>query len=101
MAARSARADAASAVRRAREPASGPAPHARLRDQVSRTVSDSHPDSDGCTQRPNVHAELSDAPYRHGQSFADNRNGIRISVVGEDAGGTYRVRVTRSPLVDR
>ncbi|MFI9587866.1 M6 family metalloprotease domain-containing protein [Streptomyces sp. NPDC052236] len=65
------------------------------------TVSDSHPDSDGCTRRPNVHAELSDAPYRPGQSFADNRNGIRISVVGEDAGGTYRVRVTRSALVDR
>jgi M6 family metalloprotease-like protein len=60
------------------------------------TVSDSDRESGGCTQRPNVHAELSDAPYQPGQSFADNQNGIRISVVREDPGGHYRVRVTRS-----
>ncbi|NUL06130.1 M6 family metalloprotease domain-containing protein [Streptomyces lunaelactis] len=60
------------------------------------TISDSDRDSGGCTRRPNVHAELSDAPYRPGESFTDRRNGISIAVVREDPGGTYRVRVTRS-----
>ncbi|MER6996912.1 M6 family metalloprotease domain-containing protein [Streptomyces sp. NPDC000410] len=59
-------------------------------------VSDSDKDSGGCTRLPNVHAELSDAPYRPGETFADDRNGIRISVLSEGAEGTYRVRVTRS-----
>ncbi|MFE7775731.1 M6 family metalloprotease domain-containing protein [Streptomyces sp. NPDC057445] len=58
-------------------------------------VADSDQDSGGCTRRPNVHAELSDAPYRPGESFTDPRNKIRITVVAEDATGTYRVRVTR------
>ncbi|MFJ4921140.1 M6 family metalloprotease domain-containing protein [Streptomyces sp. NPDC088725] len=60
------------------------------------TVSDSAENSGGCTRRPNVHAELSDAPYRPGQSFEDRENGITISVVGEEPDGNYRVRVTRS-----
>ncbi|MGI5398342.1 M6 family metalloprotease domain-containing protein [Streptomyces sp. CA-135486] len=60
------------------------------------TVSDSNRGSGGCTRRPNVHAELSDAPYRPGQSFIDRKNGIRITVIREGKGGTYRVRVTRS-----
>ncbi|MGW2018094.1 M6 family metalloprotease domain-containing protein [Streptomyces sp. NPDC001927] len=60
------------------------------------TVSDSDRESGGCTRRPNVHAELSDAPYRPGETFHDRTNGIRISVLGEDAGGTYRVRITRA-----
>lgn len=59
-------------------------------------ISDSKQNSGGCTRRPNVHAELSDAPYRPGQSFVDRQNGIRITVIREDPGGTYRVRVTRS-----
>ncbi|TXS55611.1 M6 family metalloprotease domain-containing protein [Streptomyces sp. t39] len=59
------------------------------------TVEDSEPDSGGCTRSPNVHAELSDAPYQVGETFTDSRNGVRIVVVGEDD-GTYRVRVTRS-----
>ncbi|MGW2558146.1 M6 family metalloprotease domain-containing protein [Streptomyces sp. NPDC001514] len=59
-------------------------------------VADSDVDSGGCTRRPNVHAELSDAPYRPGESFMDSRNRIRITVLSEDAEGTYRVRVTRS-----
>ncbi|MCM2393381.1 M6 family metalloprotease domain-containing protein [Streptomyces albipurpureus] len=58
-------------------------------------VADSEADSGGCTRRPNVHAELSDAPYRPGQSFTDKKNGIKISVVREDQ-GKYKVRVTRS-----
>ncbi|MFI2211885.1 M6 family metalloprotease domain-containing protein [Streptomyces sp. NPDC020141] len=61
------------------------------------TVADSEKDSGGCTRRPNVHAELSDAPYQPGQTFTDKKAGVRISVVGEEkGGGGYRVRVTRS-----
>ncbi|MGW7362106.1 M6 family metalloprotease domain-containing protein [Streptomyces sp. NPDC054841] len=60
------------------------------------SVVDSDKDSGGCTRRPNVHAELSDAPYRPGESFTDPRNKIRITVLSETAKGTYRVRVTRS-----
>ncbi|MET9434669.1 M6 family metalloprotease domain-containing protein [Streptomyces sp. NPDC006551] len=59
------------------------------------TVADSKRDSGGCTRRPNVHAELSDAPYRPGETFTDRANGIRITVLDEDAKGRYRVRVTR------
>ncbi|MET7615956.1 M6 family metalloprotease domain-containing protein [Streptomyces sp. NPDC005408] len=58
-------------------------------------VADSKQNSGGCTRRPNVHAELSDAPYRPGQTFVDRKNRVRIAVVGEER-GTYRVRVTRS-----
>ncbi|MFJ3586284.1 M6 family metalloprotease domain-containing protein [Streptomyces sp. NPDC090127] len=59
------------------------------------TVSDSDQDSGGCTRRPNVHAELSDAPYRPGETFTDRANGIRITVLAEETSGTYRVRITR------
>ncbi|WP_428953049.1 M6 family metalloprotease domain-containing protein [Streptomyces sp. cg35] len=59
------------------------------------TVEDSTPDSGGCTRRPNVHAELSDAPYRPGEVFKDRKTGVRISVAGADASGNYRVYVTR------
>ncbi|MER5463049.1 M6 family metalloprotease domain-containing protein [Streptomyces sp. NPDC002668] len=59
-------------------------------------VSDSNRNSGGCTRRPNVHAELSDAPYKPGQTFTDGRNGIRIAVIRENPGGSYRVRITRS-----
>ncbi|MFF0445731.1 M6 family metalloprotease domain-containing protein [Streptomyces sp. NPDC004609] len=59
------------------------------------TVADGNDDSGGCTRRPNVHAELSDAPYKPGQSFTDKKHGVQISVVSEDR-GEYRVRVTRS-----
>ncbi len=58
-------------------------------------VLDSEPDSGGCTRRPNVHAELSDAPYRPGESFVDRKAGIRISVLARKGDGTHRVRVTR------
>ncbi|QNS08845.1 M6 family metalloprotease domain-containing protein [Streptomyces xanthii] len=59
------------------------------------TVEDSTPDSGGCTRRPNVHAELSDATYRPGEVFKDTKTGVRISVGGADASGNYRVYVTR------
>ncbi|MFJ8075340.1 M6 family metalloprotease domain-containing protein [Streptomyces sp. NPDC096176] len=58
------------------------------------TVADSDHGSGGCTRRPNVHADLSDAPYRPGQSFVDDENGVRISVIDE-VDGAYRIRVTR------
>ncbi|WP_030767135.1 M6 family metalloprotease domain-containing protein [Streptomyces sp. NRRL F-2664] len=59
------------------------------------TVSDSSDASGGCTRRPNVHAELSDAPFRPGETFTDEKAGISISVVGERPDGSYQVRVTR------
>ncbi|MEV3990422.1 M6 family metalloprotease domain-containing protein [Streptomyces sp. NPDC049837] len=59
-------------------------------------VVDSDEDSGGCTRRPNVHAELSDAPYRPGESFTDRESGVRITVLSENPKtGTYRIRVTR------
>ncbi|MFJ8110377.1 M6 family metalloprotease domain-containing protein [Streptomyces sp. NPDC096132] len=58
-------------------------------------VYDSAEDSGGCTRSPNVHAELSDAPYAPGETFTDSKRGIRISVTGADLKGDYRVRVTR------
>ncbi|MGW2838406.1 M6 family metalloprotease domain-containing protein [Streptomyces sp. NPDC001493] len=60
------------------------------------SVADSTDDSGGCTRRPNVHAELSDAPFQPGETFTDRANGIRVSVLGEDGDGEYRVRITRS-----
>ncbi|MFV0129423.1 M6 family metalloprotease domain-containing protein [Streptomyces sp. HMX112] len=61
------------------------------------TVTDSDHDSGGCTRRPNVHAELSDAPYRPGESFTDPHHGVRVTVLDEDTeSGAYRVRVTRA-----
>ncbi|MDX2681353.1 M6 family metalloprotease domain-containing protein [Streptomyces soliscabiei] len=82
------------------------------------TVYDSHTASGGCTRSPNVHAELSDAPFTPGETFKDPKRGIRISVTGTgtrtvtgagtgagagtetgpgaDLEGDYRVRVTRT-----
>jgi M6 family metalloprotease-like protein len=60
------------------------------------TVQDAHPHSGGCTQSPNVHAELSDAALAPGESFTDARHGIRVTVLSRDEGtGEVRVRVTR------
>ncbi|MFI9545035.1 M6 family metalloprotease domain-containing protein [Streptomyces sp. NPDC052016] len=59
------------------------------------TVYDSQRDSGGCTRSPNVHAELSDAPFVPGETFKDPERGVRISVTAADLEGTYRVRVTR------
>ncbi len=59
------------------------------------TVSDSTGSSGGCTRRPNVHAELSDAPFRAGETFTDEKAGISISVVGELRNGSYQVRIIR------
>ncbi|MDO0927248.1 M6 family metalloprotease domain-containing protein [Streptomyces sp. TG1A-8] len=60
------------------------------------TVYDAHRDSGGCTRSPNVHAELSDAPFASGESFKDPRHGITVRITGLDHGGNYRIRVTRS-----
>lgn len=59
------------------------------------TVSDSTKDSGGCTRRPNVHAELSDAAYEPGQTFTDKKSGVRVTVTDIDEEGRYRVHVTR------
>ncbi|MHC3474322.1 M6 family metalloprotease domain-containing protein [Streptomyces sp. 7R007] len=58
-------------------------------------VYDSQRDSGGCTRSPNVHAELSDAPFEPGEEFTDPGRGVRIAVAGVDGEGNYRVRVSR------
>ncbi|MGW0842538.1 M6 family metalloprotease domain-containing protein [Streptomyces sp. NPDC002787] len=58
-------------------------------------VHDARRDSGGCTRSPNVHAELSDAPFVAGESFEDARAGVEIAVVGVDGGGNHRVVVSR------
>ncbi|MCX4692761.1 M6 family metalloprotease domain-containing protein [Streptomyces sp. NBC_01408] len=59
------------------------------------TVSDSAGASGGCTRRPNVHAELSDAPFRPGETFTDEKTGISVAVVGELRNGSFQVRIIR------
>ncbi|MFG2520657.1 M6 family metalloprotease domain-containing protein [Streptomyces sp. NPDC048527] len=59
------------------------------------TVEDATRDSGGCTRSPNVHAELSDAPFTPGQTFKDAKKGVKIKVAGTEANGDYRVLVTR------
>jgi M6 family metalloprotease-like protein len=59
------------------------------------TVYDSKRHSGGCTRSPNVHAELSDAPFAPGESFKDPKADITISVTAVDPKGDYRVSVTR------
>ncbi|MHC0433311.1 M6 family metalloprotease domain-containing protein [Streptomyces sp. O3] len=59
------------------------------------TVADSERDSGGCTRRPNVHAELSDAPFAPGETFTDDDAGVRVQVAAATLEGTYRIRVTR------
>ncbi|MFJ8004280.1 M6 family metalloprotease domain-containing protein [Streptomyces fagopyri] len=59
------------------------------------TVYDSHKNSGGCTRSPNVHAELSDAPFAPGESFKDPATGVTIAVTGTDSAGDYQVSVTR------
>ncbi|MGW1593571.1 M6 family metalloprotease domain-containing protein [Streptomyces sp. NPDC002343] len=65
------------------------------------TVFDSHRGSGGCTRSPNVHAELSDAPFAAGETFKDPRHGISVRVVSTDAEGNYRIRVSRGGGVVR
>ncbi len=61
------------------------------------TVYDAHRNSGGCTRSPNVHAELSDAPFAPGETFKDPKAKIRIDVASANLAGDYRVRVTRQP----
>ncbi|WP_369247261.1 M6 family metalloprotease domain-containing protein [Streptomyces sp. R41] len=59
------------------------------------SVYDSQRDSGGCTRSPNVHAELSDAPFEPGETFKDPKTGVTVRVAGGDPAGNYRVSVTR------
>lgn len=59
------------------------------------TVYDAHRDSGGCTRSPNVHAELSDAPFGPGETFKDPRRKITVEVTAEEPNGDYKVRVDR------
>ncbi|MFB9519993.1 M6 family metalloprotease domain-containing protein [Streptomyces cremeus] len=59
------------------------------------SVADSERASGGCTRRPNVHLELSDAPYEPGTSFTDPERRVRVDVLGADGSGNHRVRITR------
>ncbi|MFE3036040.1 M6 family metalloprotease domain-containing protein [Streptomyces canus] len=58
-------------------------------------VYDARRNSGGCTRSPNVHAELSDAPFAAGEEFRDPGRDVRVRVVGVDGDGSYRVGVTR------
>ncbi|WEV25868.1 M6 family metalloprotease domain-containing protein [Streptomyces sp. 71268] len=51
----------------------------------------------GCTRLPNVHAGLSDATFTPGQTFTDNRHGVRVSITVTDhtRSGDYAIRITR------
>ncbi|GGV89581.1 M6 family metalloprotease domain-containing protein [Streptomyces gelaticus] len=59
------------------------------------SVADSTKRGTGCTRLPNVHAALSDATFRPGETFTDRTSGIHISVVDKDKKGNYRIRITR------
>lgn len=59
------------------------------------TVTDAHRDSGGCTRSPNVHAELSDAPFSTGETFKDSKAGVTVRVADADTEGKYQVYVTR------
>ncbi|GLF99500.1 M6 family metalloprotease domain-containing protein [Streptomyces yaizuensis] len=59
------------------------------------TVMDSDQNSGGCTRRPNVHAELSDAPFQPGETFTDREHGVKVAVISGKQ-GEYRIRVTRA-----
>jgi M6 family metalloprotease-like protein len=58
------------------------------------SVYDAHRDSGGCTRSPNVHAELSDAPFAPGETFKDPSHGITIEVMAAEQ-GDVKVRVER------
>ncbi|GAB2791440.1 M6 family metalloprotease domain-containing protein [Streptomyces chlorus] len=68
------------------------------------TVYDSRQKSGGCTRSPNIHAELSDAPFTPGETFIDRAAGIRVKVLEPTTPGSgsgpevpeYRVRITRT-----
>ncbi|MDI3386560.1 M6 family metalloprotease domain-containing protein [Streptomyces sp. B-S-A8] len=60
------------------------------------TVTDSARDSGGCTRRPNVHAELSDAPFTSGETFTDKENDLRITVGPVEKDGTHHIHITRT-----
>ncbi|WP_435229370.1 M6 family metalloprotease domain-containing protein [Streptomyces sp. Tue6028] len=59
------------------------------------TVYDSQRDSGGCTRSPNVHAELSDAPFTPGETFKDPKTGVTVRVASADLSGEYHIAVTR------
>ncbi|MFF4752528.1 M6 family metalloprotease domain-containing protein [Streptomyces sp. NPDC002514] len=59
------------------------------------SVYDAHRDSGGCTRSPNVHAELSDAPFAPGETFKDPHHAITIEVMAAGHDGDVKVRVER------
>lgn len=65
------------------------------------TVSDSAERSGGCTRRPNVHAELSDAPYGPGETFRDRESGISVTVLRKTGDEGYRIRISRPDHAER
>ncbi|MGW1374764.1 M6 family metalloprotease domain-containing protein [Streptomyces sp. NPDC002446] len=58
-------------------------------------VIDATPRSGGCYQgNKYVDAELTDAPFRPGETYTDHTTGASVTVLTENPDGTYRVRVT-------
>jgi hypothetical protein len=60
-------------------------------------VADATPHSSGCQRAPDpqVTAALTDAPYRPGQTFRDERARVSVTVLAADPDGRHLVRVSR------
>ncbi|WP_459251016.1 M6 family metalloprotease domain-containing protein [Streptomyces youssoufiensis] len=79
------------------QPPSPHHPHTHHHRGTARPWSAPTAGAQGCTRLPNVHAGLSDATFTPGQTFTDNRHGVRVSITVTDRtrGGDYAIRITR------
>ena len=59
------------------------------------TVADAHPHTTACDFSSGSFNSLNDAPFRPGQHFTDPVDGFGFVVLGPDASGAWKVRVTR------
>ncbi|WP_382465629.1 M6 family metalloprotease domain-containing protein [Streptomyces noursei] len=58
-------------------------------------VVDATPHSRGCyADARYVEADLTDAPFRPGETFTDHTSGVTVTVLTENTDGTYRIRTT-------
>jgi M6 family metalloprotease-like protein len=58
-------------------------------------VVDGHPRSTACDYSSASFNSLNDAPFAPGQCWADTADGFSFTVLGPDAAGDWRIRVTR------
>ncbi|WP_107498669.1 M6 family metalloprotease domain-containing protein [Actinacidiphila yeochonensis] len=59
------------------------------------TVVDAHPRSTACDYSSGSFNSLNDAPFAPGQRWTDTVDGFSFTVLGPDAAGDWRIRVTR------